>query len=247
MVIYIDLLFILNFIYDFFILETINVTLKRYQSLKRILFGSLFGSLTIFLLFLKINYLLIFIFKIISGLIMIILTFNYRSFKYTLNNLLYLYMTSVILAGFLYYLNTEFKNANYLLLLFIAPLILGLFIIQNKDLKAKKSFLYLVKIVLLDNKEYFLKGYIDTGNRARDPITHKYVIITNKKIYHNKNPIYVGINTIKEHTIIKCYPIKYLEIKGQTFNNYLIGYMDKIPLMEDCDCLLNYKLLEDIK
>ena len=45
MTIYIDLLFILNFIYDALILITVSVTLKRNTKFKRILLGAFFGEI----------------------------------------------------------------------------------------------------------------------------------------------------------------------------------------------------------
>ena len=40
---------------------------------------------------------------------MVLVAFKYKNIKYTLNNLLYLYMCSVILGGFLYMLDIEFS------------------------------------------------------------------------------------------------------------------------------------------
>ena len=116
MKVYIDLLFLLNLIYDFLLLMTVSVTLKRNINYKRLLLGSLVGALSTFIIFFPLNKYLLLVLKIIMGLIMLLVTFKYKNIKYFLHNLLYLYMTSVILAGFLYYLKLEFKNLSYLLL-----------------------------------------------------------------------------------------------------------------------------------
>ena len=52
MTIYLDIVFILNFSFDAFLLFTVAIILKRKTSFKRILLGSLVGSLTIIFLFL---------------------------------------------------------------------------------------------------------------------------------------------------------------------------------------------------
>ena len=55
MVIYLDLVFIINFIFDFLLLLTINIALKRYKKIRRLILGSLFGSLSLITLVLPIS------------------------------------------------------------------------------------------------------------------------------------------------------------------------------------------------
>lgn len=247
MTIYLDLLFILNIIYDFLILVVINIVLKRNIKIKRIILGSLAGGLTVFLFLLKINYLILFLLKIIFGVIMVIITFGYRSIKSTIENLIYLYMISVILGGFLYYLSLEFKNANYLLLLFISPIILGMYINEQKKYKKNINYKRSVKIKLKNNKIIELDGFIDSGNRLRDPVTKKYIILINKKIldgiYNIRSPMYVPIKTVNKNSLIECISIKELIINEKRYSNYLLGLTDN--LSHDFECLLNYNLLEE--
>ena len=65
MTIYLDLVFLLNLFFDFLLLLTVNNTLRRNASLKRIFLGSLIGSLTILLLFLPMPNTFLFLFKIL--------------------------------------------------------------------------------------------------------------------------------------------------------------------------------------
>ena len=102
MTIYLDIVFILNFSFDAFLLFTVAIILKRKTSFKRILLGSLVGSLTIIFLFFNLNNYLLFIVKIIFAILMILTSFGYRNLKYTCNNLFYLITTSILLGGFLY-------------------------------------------------------------------------------------------------------------------------------------------------
>ena len=55
MVIYLDLLFILNLFYDFLILLAVNMVLKRNKKIIRIILGSLVGALSSLLILLDIN------------------------------------------------------------------------------------------------------------------------------------------------------------------------------------------------
>ena len=53
MKIYLDLLFFLNFGFDFILLLVVSIILRRNVSLTRIVLGGLIGGLSIFILFLK--------------------------------------------------------------------------------------------------------------------------------------------------------------------------------------------------
>ena len=241
MKVYIDLLFLLNLIYDFLLLMTVSVTLKRNINYKRLLLGSLVGALSTFIIFLPLNKYLLLVLKIIMGLIMLLVTFKYKNIKYFLHNILYLYMTSVILAGFLYYLKLEFKNLSYLLILSIAPLILYLYIKEQKDLKSIVNYYRKVIITLKNNQEINLTGFIDSGNKLKDPITGKYIILVNKNlidgIYNIRSPMYVPIKTVNQKSLLECISIKNIKIDNIVYNNYLLGLSDTFK-SNDYDCLL---------
>lgn len=159
-------------------------------------------------------------------------------------------MTSVILGGFVYYLNIEFKNMNYIIILLIAPIILYIFIKSIKALKEIKNYYYKVKIVLNDNQELSMAGFLDTGNKLIDPITNKPIILLNKKkIKGNINirsPMYVPYNSLNHHGLIECIKPKYIIVNDKKLVNYLIGLSEESFKLNGIDCLLNYKILEDI-
>ena len=85
-------------------------------------------------------------------------------------------MCSVILAGFLYFLKIEFNNLSYVIILAISPVILYLYIKQNKELKIIVNYYKKVIITLSNNKTLNMNGFIDSGNHLIDPITKKYII-----------------------------------------------------------------------
>ena len=71
MTIYLDLVFLINLLMDFYILTGVKFLLKLQTKLIRIILGSLVGSLSLLLLFLKLNTLEINIYKIIISIIMV--------------------------------------------------------------------------------------------------------------------------------------------------------------------------------
>lgn len=263
MVIYIDIVFIINFILDLLLLLTVNIALKRYSKIYKLILGALFGSISLITLFLPLNSILLFIFKIIMGIIMCFIAFGYKNLKYTIYNVLYLCMVSIILGGFLYYLKVEFSYnnkgfvfyyhglaINYLFLLFISPFILYVFLKSIKALKEIKNYYYQVRIIFANNYELKVSGFLDTGNKLKDPITNKPIIILNKKIVKGKvpirSPMYVPFNSLNHHGLLECIKPKHLEINEKEIHNYLIGFSNESFKLNGIECLLNYQILEDI-
>ncbi len=249
MIVYIDLVCIINFIYDFLILLTVSFTLKRNRKIYYYILSSLIGVLSIFLLFLKINNIVLFLLKILISVIMIIVAFGYKSIKYTISNVIYFYMTSIILAGFLYLIkgNSSNINLNYIVLLIIGPIILFVYYKSNKKLKNTYSDYYKIKIVF-DNIEYNLVSFYDNGNNLKDPISRKSVIIVGnnrlEKIYNIRSPVYVPVITVKGTHLMKCFKPSYIILNDKKIYNYLIGE-SSIKFSDGVECLLNKSLKED--
>lgn len=262
MKIYLDLELILNFCYDLLLLMTVDIALKRHAKFYRLVLAALIGAISIIILFIPFNNFLLLLFKILTSMLMILISFGYKNIKYFGTNMLYLYMCSVILGGFLYLLNTEFSykreglifyfdglSVNYILLLIIAPIILFLYIRNIKKIKSTYNYSYEVEISI-NKKIIKLNGFLDTGNKLRDPITHKYIIIVSKKkiaaFINIRSPIYVPFKALNKKGLLKCFKIDYIKVNNQILKNYLIGISDDSFNLNGADCLLNYKLMEDI-
>lgn len=249
MTVYIDLVCIINFIYDFLILLTVSFTLKRNRKIYNYILSSLIGVLSIFLLFLKINNIVLFLLKILISVIMIIVAFGYKSIKYTISNIIYFYMTSIVLAGFLYLIkeNNSNFNLNYIVLLIIGPIILFIYYKSNKRLKNTYSDYYKIKIVF-DKIEYNLVSFYDNGNNLKDPVSRKSIIIVGnnrlEKIYNIRSPVYVPVITVKGTHLMKCFKPSYIILNDKKIYNYLIGE-SSIKFSDGVECLLNKSLKED--
>lgn len=261
MKVYVDLVFLLNLYLDFLLLVTTSVVLKRNTSLKRMVLGALAGSLSIFFLFYSINTFFLFLFKIGIALIMIFVSFGYQNLKYFLNNFGYFYMISVILGGFLYYLNLEFSythiglvfinkgfNINAIFLIIFSPVILYIYSRQAKKMKSNYNLIYKVIITLKNKEKYTLNGFLDTGNKLFDPITNKPIILLQKGVLKEENLkfYYVPFNSLNNHNLLKCIKPESVEIKGKIYKNYLLGISDKKFSLEGVECVLNNKLMEEL-
>ena len=244
MIIYIDLLIILNFIYDFLILKVVGIVLKRNITNIRFIMSSLVGELSIILL-LNSNYIILIISKLILAIIMNIIAFKFKGVKYLLINLSYFYMISIILGGFIYFLHIN--GVNYIIIIFLIPLLLIIYIIQN-NLRHNYNNYYDVIITYNNNHTIKVIGYLDTGNNIVDPISKKAVIILNKSMYKEKykNYIYVNVKVLNNTTLIKCIKVKCVEINNHIIKNVLIGIVDEKIRIDGVDCLLNNKLRKEI-
>ena len=257
MKIYLDLIMILNFFLDFILLLTVSIVLKRNIKLTKLMLGAFLGGISILILFFNINNILLFILKILISIVMILISFGYKNIKYTLVNLLYLYMSSIILGGFLYLLNLEFSykhigiifynnglSINFVFLIIFSPIILYIYIKQTKKLRYNYSNYYNIEIYI-KGKSYKYTAYLDTGNVLKDTLTGKSVVLIDKrKILFNIKQFrlipYMGVNG---SSMIKVIKIDKLVFEGKDYN-VLLGIMDKIDL-DGVDVILNRKLLEE--
>ena len=264
MIIYLDLVILLNLIFDFLLLLVVNITLRRNIKIWRILLGGMVGGLSILLLFIRINSLELFLFKIFISILMLLVTFGYKDIKYFLHNFLYLYLTSMILGGFLYFLNIQFsyKNSgmvffhkgmsiNVIFLLIFSPIILYIYIRSNRKLKNNYNELYKVKIVFKNNRELLLTAFLDSGNKLIDPYFGKPIILVDKWSLANKvkirNTLLVPFHSLNNNSILECIDVKSLIIDNKETNHVLVGISNSKFNLEGINCILNPKVLEELK
>ncbi|MBQ2640101.1 MAG: sigma-E processing peptidase SpoIIGA [Bacilli bacterium] len=256
MKIYLDLLLIINFFFDFIIIYGTKYILKITTKLYRIILGSLFGSLTIILLFLPLNSLLLFVYKILISIFIILISFGKRNF---FKNLLYFYLISIILGGSLYLLDITyvydntglvfFSNGlsiNFLFIIIASPIIIYLYIKENKSYKNMYSNIYNTKIII-NNNTYLLKSILDTANNLKDPYSSKNIILVNSNInIYKEKFLYVPYKALNTNGIIKCFKPNKVIINNKEFKNCLIGVSKDKFCLGDIDCILPSYFKEDL-
>ena len=262
MKIYIDLVLLLNFGFDLLLLFTVAIVLRRQTTLKRLLLGALTGSVTILSMFIELNSILLFLIKILISLLMVYIVFGYKDIKYTIKNLFYLYTSSIILGGFLYFLNIQFsyKNTglifyynglsiNVIVLIIMSPIIIIAYIKQALELKNNYSNYYNIDIYLKNGKIIPTTAYLDTGNHLEDPYKKRPIILINKELltinYEKDNILIVPYDSLNNHGLLKCIIPDKIFIQGIGFKkNFLIGISNEEIKIDGIDCILNKRLLE---
>ena len=258
MKIYVDLVLFLNFGFDFLLLLTVSLLLKRNIKFKRIILGAIIGSLSTFLLFFSISSFTLFLFKFLISILMIVVTFNFKNIRYTLKNFLHLYIVSILLGGFLYMLNIEFSykqvglvfyhnglSINFIILIIFSPIILYIYYKELTKLKVNRNFTYKVNLYYKD-KIYNLNAYLDTGNKLVSPYSNKPIIILNKNIIDIQEFFYLNLHTISGNDLMKCIKANKIDIENIGIRkNVIVGISNDYLKLDGIDLLLNSKLLEE--
>jgi len=262
MKLYLDLVFFLNLAFDFLLLMSVSLILRRNAKIIRILLGALVGAISIFLLFININSIELFIYKFVISILMVLVTFKFKNISYTLKNMFYLYITSIVLGGFLYLLNIEFSykqvglifyhkglSINFIILIITSPIILCAYVKQALNLKNNYSNYYKVDIYLKDGTIKKVSAFLDTGNKLKDPYKKRPIILVDKNAidfdYSETNTLLVPYDGINNHGLLKCIIPDQIYIYGVGIKtNLLIGISNESIDIDGVDCILHTKLLE---
>lgn len=243
MEIYIDLILLLNVYLDFLILLCTSYILKRNVSIKRIFLGSLVGGISTFLLFIKLNNFILISMKLLFSILMVLSTFSFKSFKYFINNLIYLYLTSIVLGGGLYLLDLDI-GLNVVLLIFISIIIIYFYKFSFLKIKYNYNNYHKVEIIYKNNTYSYI-GFIDTGNKLVDQYKNRPIslIYSDAFNYEYMDIVLVPYETASGNGILKCLKIDYLVIDGIKYKNSLIGFMNKEINIDGVDVILNNKYI----
>lgn len=262
MKIYVDLVLFLNIAMDFLLLLSVSIILKRNVKFYRIILGALAGGVSIVFLFISLNNFTLFIFKMMISILMVLVTFSYKNIKYFFNNLLYLYLSSIILGGGIYLLDIQinYKNQglmfinsgfgiNLIVLIIISPVIIYSYIKSMKKMKVNYSNFYKADLYY-KNKIYKFDAFLDTGNRLYDPYKKRPIVIinTNKIKLNYENSILVPYNTASGNSVLKCIIIEKLIIDNiYEFKNVLVGISSEKFRIEGINMLLHNDLIGGMK
>ena len=236
-------------LFDFIILWSVKYILRRNISNKRLFISSLIGNLSLILIFNNYMFLFVVFYKIVLSIIIVLIAFGYKDFRYFKKNLLYFYLVSIILAGGMYILMSNI-DLCYFYYLIIGLVLFIIFIVSIKNLKINYSLYYKCSLYDKDNIKINVNAFLDTGNKMIDPYTFKSIVLVNRKQisrFNLDNPIYVPYNSLNNHGMLQCFNGFTLEIDGYKTNNFLLGISDGELLNDGIECILNLRLMEGLR
>jgi len=198
MKLYIDLIWLLNFLFDSFLLYATGFLLKRELVRKRIVLAGFVGSLAIFSPFLPWHVFASPPMKILLSFTMVLLAFGYRKLSYFLTNVGFFYLTAFVSGGALlavhYLLRFDYRldeplflanvrgggdPVSWLYVLIGFPLVLRFSRSSIRRFEAMTiNYRQLVPVTVeLGPVSLALTGLIDSGNQLYEPITKRPVMI----------------------------------------------------------------------
>lgn len=197
MTVYVDVVFMENFILNSIIIISTAILCKSRINIKRLIISSSFGGI-----FSIVNYVIIilpifnFLFKIVISLIMILIAFKTSNVKKTFEQILFFYLVSFTFGGIAFAFIFLLKSQNIII---TKNLFIGNNSINNTVLVGVTGFLIIVLVskilkyriykkniifdleIFYNGKSQKIKTMLDTGNLLKEPITQNDVIIVEKK------------------------------------------------------------------
>lgn len=195
MVVYLDVLILVNFIVNLFILHITVQTLRKRVELMWTCLSSFVGSLYVLtVVYPKFKYLSYTPFKILIVIIMILIVFREKNILFNIKASLIFILYSILLAGMCLFIQMSnskdmsfdviiinFPYEKLLLSVMIIYILIYRIMIYIGDRKQISTLIYTVDIV---NKSYkkTIKAFLDTGNELREPATNLPVLIVERDI-----------------------------------------------------------------
>lgn len=245
MKIYIDLFILFNIIMDVIIITSVSILLKRRISIFRIIISSFVGGVSSLLLFTSLNKLFI---EIITVLLMVLIAFRYVNIRYTIKNVFYMYILSVLLGGIIYLFNIKVTTnvfASYLIIVIISVEVMILYVKEMKKMKNIYNNYYTVNIFFKDGEKASLIGFVDTGNNLYDPYKKRPIILVSSKYKREDNFILVPFYTAGGDGLLKCIKPESVFIEGIGYKKkLLIGFSDSPSLIDGVDVILHKDLMK---
>lgn len=239
MIVYVDLVILLNFLIDILLLISVQLLLKRESKFKKLLLGAVLGSISTLLLFYVHSNLLLLIYKFVISVLMVVIAFDYVNFHYFKENLFWLYIISIIFGGMIYLLNDQITltnqgivfssnglKINLFILMTGGPLLIRAYLKYQKRLTNNHSNYYDVDIYYMGTK-ITATGFLDTGNKLIDPYFGRPIILVNKELI--KLPVksfFVPYTVVGGNGLLEVFKPEKLIINQKKTKQVLIGLSD---------------------
>ncbi|GAB6169973.1 sigma-E processing peptidase SpoIIGA [Clostridium carnis] len=231
MVVYIDILLFENFIVNLFLLLA-TMKILRYEYRKTIYISAIVGSCYTISLFLDVPFITSLPAKILVAIIMILIAIKNINIGNIIKSVVTFFVISFTLCGLCfsfslmesqYSIYTDFIISDYSIkYLLISLMILYIVIVRLVDYFREralvKGFIYDVEISHMD-VTFCIKGFLDTGNELREPVTNLPCIIIDESCFGkvkmpNDKLFYVSYSTIGEEGKLKGFKGEKIRVRG---------------------------------
>ena len=245
MELYLDVILIENFIVDLFLLIISFNVIRIKVSIKRLILGSVMGSFyTIVMLVKELKFFSGMIFQFLVAFFIVLIAVGIRRWRVAIKSWIIFLFSSFILSGVCYYLcqkeleysfvsGTHLNNLsskNIIISLMIIYILVERILTFIKEKSFISNFIYKIEINI-DNKKYVARGFLDTGNELREPITNLPCILVERDVFKN-------LSMPKDEVF-------YINYSAIGYDGKLIGYkVDSVKIY--CDKKDNFKEIKAI-
>lgn len=193
MIVYIDILLLVNFIVNLFILHVTAQTLRKREKLMWMCISSALGSLYVLtVIYPSLVYMSRIPFKLLIVIIMILIGFREKSILFNIKASLIFILYSILLAGMclLIQINNSVDMSFDIIIinfpyekLLLSVMVIYIFIYRLMifvgDRKEVSTLIYTIDVIYKNHK-HTIKAFLDTGNELREPATNLPVLIVEK-------------------------------------------------------------------
>lgn len=220
MVIYVDILFVVNFFITYLLLLFTSLMLKGKSNTIRFLLASALGGLyALVILIDDLSFLLTFLGKIIVSFIIVFIAFGFKRLLVYLKSVIVFYFSNMLFLGVITALLFAFKpqgiamnnsvvyfdiSAKALLICALVAYAISYAIVKIYNHSIAKSEIYQVAIYK-DNSVYNLFAFADSGNKLKEPFSDYPVIIADKSKVNVNAERVIPYNTVGGEGMLKAF------------------------------------------
>lgn len=241
LIVYVDVLIVLNTLVNYFILLGVRKITRAYTKRWKITLGALLAGFSSMLLFIEDLGIIMTILKVLTAVITVAITFGIKPLKHFLRRLFLLFAITFIFGGFvlavyiffdkdiMIYSNGIVYFDVSMTFLVICSVIAYLIITAVSKILDKKAPVNKEYIVSIQNNGVNITctALMDTGNNLCDPFSGYPVIIVDKSIFSqlfNEDKIrIIPVSTVNGDSIIRAFKPEKITISNFSTNNVYIG------------------------
>ena len=258
MCVYVDILIILNTLVNYFILLAVDKVLRIHSKRWSILLGSAVGGLSSLLLFLENLGIVMTLLKILTAILMTVVTFGIKPVRRLLKSIFLLFAITFLFGGLLFAIYIFFDkdiliysngivyfdiDLTFLIICTVISYAVITVISKITDKKAPKSKEYYVTVENA-GKIISCTALMDTGNNLREPFSDYPVIMLDKELFNKlftEDKIrLIPMSTVNGESVIKAFRPQKLIINNFSTDKVYIG--ESISQLDEYKMILNINL-----
>lgn len=258
MTVYVDILIILNTIVNYFLLLAVQILIRSHQKRWRILIGAIIGGISSLLLFVEYLGVVMTLLKILTAILMIIITFGIKPIKRLVKSIFLLFAISFLFGGLMFAIYIFFDkdiliysngivyfdvDLTFLIVCTVLSYLVITLISKITDKKAPKSK---ERYVTVENagKTISCTALVDTGNNLREPFSNLPVVMLDKnlfqKLFTEEKIRLIPVSTVNGESLIKAFRPNKITIDNFSTDKVYIG--ESISSLDEYKMILNINL-----